>query len=349
MAQTAASIPGTVPWPTWNPFTEPWPQGKLPFDIQDLRIECSDQRALLRHLVDRGAGHRPEDDRWAWVFANDSKPADKKCQHTEKSQGLRPKPGPNPEKTLEKKPIEFLECVGHRLRLADCPNIGFAELNAIFSTFDSPVPTAGQTAIKPWSPDVTLTDTNGAHGAGFIVCSDCANRSYVNRNYCLWNHDRMIPLCRDCCETPNRTNALSYQYDSSRLSIRDNILKFNRGEPGFFECNCSAAHSPANGFHLCFKCSSTLDAFYYMHLYHMMRVDLSPSTERTEVYEARSDNPLRLGRNLCVCGKSWEELLASWIPLSHEERERKMYRLCFLCTGHIPTKKILTAMRTNCI
>ena len=63
LAQIAASIPDIQPWPAWDPLTEPWPRGKLPFDIQDLRVACGNQRVPLRHLVDRGEGDHSEDSR----------------------------------------------------------------------------------------------------------------------------------------------------------------------------------------------------------------------------------------------------------------------------------------------
>ncbi|KAJ9613319.1 hypothetical protein H2200_003261 [Cladophialophora chaetospira] len=347
LAQLAASISDLEPWPKWNPLTEPWPQGKLTFDIQDLHVECNDQRVQLRHLVDRGEGHRPEDARWAWVFDDDAdQNASKKCQHTEKSQGLRPKPGPNPGKVLEKKPIEILECVGHRLRLADCPNLGFHELYATLSNLITPTPIPGN-STKVWSPDVTLADTHGAHEAGFMVCSDCANSAYNNRNYCLWKHERMIPLCKDCSETPD-PERLSYQYDSTRPSIHDNILKFTRGED-FFECTCYTAHSPANGFHLCSTCSGSLDRFYDIRLYYMMGVNVLGHTAQLFFQEADSLDFSTFGRNKCVCGKEWGDLVASWNSLSPEERDKKLYRLCLVCTGHVPRKSIVTARPTNCI
>ena len=56
-----------------------------------------------------------------------------------------------------------------------------------------------------------------------------------------------------------------------------------------------------------------------------------------------------LGRNHCPCGKDWNQLVQSWGEFSQEERDKKMYRMCLLCNGHIPRKKIMTAMPTNCL
>ena len=33
LSHVAGALPGVPPWPIWKPATEPWPQGKLPFDI----------------------------------------------------------------------------------------------------------------------------------------------------------------------------------------------------------------------------------------------------------------------------------------------------------------------------
>ena len=53
LSQLAASIPGSLAWPGWDPLTQPWPL-KLPFDIRDFPVSCQDPRPPMRHLIDQG-------------------------------------------------------------------------------------------------------------------------------------------------------------------------------------------------------------------------------------------------------------------------------------------------------
>jgi hypothetical protein len=56
LSQLAASMPGSLSWPGWDPLTQPWPL-KLPFDIRDFPVSCQNIRPVMRKLIDLGPTH----------------------------------------------------------------------------------------------------------------------------------------------------------------------------------------------------------------------------------------------------------------------------------------------------
>ncbi|KAJ9613316.1 hypothetical protein H2200_003258 [Cladophialophora chaetospira] len=350
-AELAASIPGVLhEWPDWNPLRQPWPQGQLPFEVRSLSVKCQNERSPLRRVVvDASAeeGTHPEYSNCVWEFTEDPLNR-KKCDLSSKDLGVRLKAGCNPGHIREKEPIELLECAGHRIFAVDTS----------FGHCDYQLHTPGwlddgeEPPRTPWDHVKTLAQMHGKHGAGFIVCSPCARQAHVNNSICLWRHERMLPLCHDCSLDPSMHEHPHESY-GLRLgvngpSIAGNIRAFSQGEP-YLKCDCHENYSPLNGYHLCTDCSLTLAdvlarRFGFIRLQYLFRGNEYTSP----VFELDSS----LGtypRSHCPCGKNAFELKTSWAGFTQEEVDRKMYRMCTLCTGHIPRQEIITAKSTNCL
>ena len=232
-------------------------------------------------------------------------------------------------------PPEFLECVGYRVLVDDSEDLRIR-------------PREGRNPLT----EVSLASIWGKHGGGHIVCSDCAHKSYINESICLWNHERMIPLCRDCSENPPRAiwTAIGNRIESKWTidspdvpRVFENIRNFSQSMP-YFECNCFEMYSPANGYHLCTRCAGALS---YSQV-EKLRLIRDKGLEIDDVYDPRH-YVIDGGRNTCPCGKLWDDLKSSWEGFTQEKRDQKMYRMCMLCTGHVPRKDIKTEDPTWCL
>ncbi|KAJ9613317.1 hypothetical protein H2200_003259 [Cladophialophora chaetospira] len=350
LAQLAATIPGvTMPWPIWEPMTEPWPRGVLPFDIRDLPVRChKSSRLKSRSLLPEPLQPHPELYTECQWFYRDDDPIMQKCVLSEKDQGLRLRPGSDPSQEMEKKPLEFLECLGYKITLLDCGVFSESRAQVILTRINS------DGLQKPASAYSTTSTIDGAdngfhHGPGRVVCSDCSYNTYVGRSRCIWSHDRMIPLCRDCSTNPRKeVYDVSLGLDVSNLF--HNILMFAEGR-GCHECDCHERLAPTNGFHFCAECQ-ILFRLVLQHQSDLTRDALyGPTGTDPRCYEIDWNAVPRDGhsRNFCPCGKSWTELVQSWNGFSLQDRDEKLYRLCLMCLGHIPRKKVYTARPTNCL
>ena len=349
LAQLAATIPSVAPWPRWDPLTQPWPQGILPFDIRDLPVRCQDSRGPARGLIPKGPPQREVTScEWELEFGG------KRCDLTEKVQGVRPRPGPNHEKAMEKAPIDFLECVGYRLELTDLSTLdvtrSLKELLTIEALSNSGILGCVESVLHSMEKDgssspSTLVDLHKHHSAGHMVCSKCTRENHLIGNMCLWFHERMIPLCRFCCDTPS-SKQFDFRLTPKTPSIAENIRNFSSGVE-HMRCDCYTAFSPENGYHLCSFCAGLLTSLVHLH-FKWNRNAICPRGNGACVFEV--GHPLEsVGRNYCPCGNDWQALVQSWDGISQEERDKKMYRLCVFCTGHIPRSKVMTAKPTNCL
>lgn len=319
LSELAASIPGVKSWPQWNPLTQPWPQDQLPFHIRDLPVQCQNIRGSPRRLVPI-APSQSEVTICEWQYPRNATP-DKVCPLTERVQGWRPAPGPNHKKMLEKAPIEFLECVGHRLQLAALTEFdASACLKEMGSTMSLSPPCLErmETVLRLLETDgssstLTLTDLHRAHDSGYIICSRCARENHMRSNLCLWHHERMIPLCRDCSNPPSSEN-LNQKPTGQRPTLTENIRYFAQGRE-HFECDCYNHFSPNRGYHLCRHCALWLNTFVNVQ-FEMDSESMFPEEDQRHVLEAGNPDEDFLGRNYCPCGKNWQELTASWDDIS---------------------------------
>ncbi|KAJ9613322.1 hypothetical protein H2200_003264 [Cladophialophora chaetospira] len=349
LAQIAASIPGVSPWPQWDPLTQPSPQGQLPFEIKDLPVQCQGGRNFFRRLAPKGPAHAGLCE-CEWERP-DIGTIDLWCQISEKAQGIRPKPGPNHEKALERSPIELLECVGYTLKLTAFRSFDAAAcLKQLLPRQKEAVAVHMASALKILEkgtsyPSPVLSDIHGCHGPGHMICFTCARQGHLSANICLWHHERMIPLCRDCSMCPP-AELSEARVMASQSSVEENIRSFNTGK-NHLECDCYLAFSPDRGYHLCNVCASGLYALVHTQ-YRFNRRKIYPQHVPTKIREHGSPYE-HLGRNHCLCGKSWQNIVDSWEEFSQDERDKRMFRMCLFCTGHIPRNKIITAKPTNCL
>ena len=339
LAKLAAATPGVTPWPQWDPMTQPWPWGTLPFSIRDLSVQCQNEsRASTRYLTTKFSHSEYTECEWKYrhrdLFLGG-------CHRSEKNQGVRPRSGPNPNKEMEKKPLEFLECAGYRLKFQDCGVFDVANLERM-TRFEARVPKQDQ----PRTVDIRRKGL--PHSSGVMICSDCAYRNHVDKGLCLWGHHRMTPLCRDCSTEPSETD-----YDLSigpgQSSLYSNITKFSESAGTHRECNCHERLSPANGFYFCTECQVKFCRMLTGHTV-LVRRRLYARTgvnNYINLYENHK-NPTA-PRNYCPCGKTWDELVHSWNEFSVAERDKKMYRLCLMCLGHVPRSKFNTARPSTCL
>lgn len=204
LAQIATWMPGVKVWPQWDPLTQPWPAGQLPFLIGDLAAMCNDVARPPRRLIAKGL---PEAEILACEWTDAEIPAAPKlCTSSGKQQGMRLRAGPHPENPLEKVPLEFFECVGYRLKITDLPSIT-DPLSCVLMIMLYATTVRSNThmiacfgkvlnAIEKDGADCTfvLADLHNSHAAGHLICSKCARETHMIENMCLWDHTRMIPI-----------------------------------------------------------------------------------------------------------------------------------------------------------
>lgn len=239
--------------------------------------------------------------------------------------------------------MEFLECAGYRLMLPDCSRLSNAVCPEMLRTLTEPdVRRSRHTTIT------SLADS--PHGSSVMICSNCAFRSHVSNSGCIWQPQRILPLCRECSQNPP-AHMYNFKLEHDRPSIAENIRKFSGGE-SYYECDCYEAFSPKNGFHLCSGCSAlfhcTLAIRRMILLYNHVSF-VSASSAGICDFPDEPEFTSRSARNNCPCGKTWPELLSSWEGLSEAERKEKIYRICLFCTGHVRHKEMFTTVPTNCI
>ncbi len=328
--------------------------GELPFHISDLAARCQNLRIPRRRLIANGS-NTAELSMCEWTDPGDMM-SGINCPHSEKHQGMRPRTGPFHESASEKVPLEFFECVGYNMKLAKLPTVSDPQSCVFMNMLDGARSLRTETMTKFRNVLYTLerdeanctsvlADLNKCHGAGFLICSTCARENYMMYNICLWQHERMLPICRDCCNSPPMM-AYKLEIPPGKHTVAENIRNFNRGIE-HMECNCYLSLSPEQGHHLCIICRATLIALESSQM-RMNKAGIYTKGVPQTIAEAGS--PLaHLGRNHCPCGKDRDQLVQSWSGFSQGERDKKMYRMCLLCTGHIPRNKIMTAKPSNCL
>ncbi len=337
LAQVAALIPGlNQEWPAWDHLVQPCPRKFLSFNICSLRVQCQNEQRHMRRLIADDSQPSPSEYTMChWTFNSYNY---ERCCKSEKHLSLRLKPGDST--SVAKTPPEFFECVGFRIMAKNDDDFLPDDLRIKGRYSPDSVPLDG-----------SLANYNSGHRAGHIVCSECANQSYITNSTCLWRHDRMIPLCRDCSENPRADLDGPYGWAMnypSRPVISDNIHNFSQSL-SYLECNCFEEYSPANGYHLCASCADVLDCALEEKFQEVKETLFRYSAWfKLLIYEVGNHVQVH-GRNFCPCGKTWGRLLKSWEGFTQEERDKKMYRMCLLCTGHIPRNKIMTANPTNCL
>ncbi|KIW82097.1 hypothetical protein Z517_05124 [Fonsecaea pedrosoi CBS 271.37] len=344
LAELAATIPGIEPWPKWEPLSQPLPFGTLAFSVKDLRVRCQNSLPEMprlmavksSHAVHSEGGCKELEGAMSW----------KGCGLTERDQGLPPKSNIHREG-----PLEFFECIGHRLKIRDLPLSDIEEcliqlqLVMEISSLSTNSIRAAVRLLQNDGPQPVLVDLHGLHGSEFMVCSKCALDVYLSLSVCIWDHARIVPLCRECSENPSRE---LYKFEAQGMpSIAENIRGL-RNIDKYLECDCHEVLSPGNGYHLCTFCAAMFHVLIYLQHRLNKASGIYPDSVPYQVLEM-GNTKSGYGRNYCPCGKDWHQLVDSWCGISQEERDNRMYRLCTLCTGHIPRGKMMNPQSTNCL